>query len=420
MLKKLFISLLLLGTILSGAAQTYSTDATLKRTESNYAVVECSGIARTKKEAIEMAKKSAIYTYMFHGISGLNDGRPLMRGANTSEEQEYTNRILGTSNYANYIRSCTIADNTNKTVAKDIQVFATIEIYHESLRRTLEKAGLLQRDAKDITLSETQEMIAMPTVMVVPFRQNGESYEEAIRNNANMRMAISKVNEGFISEGVETKDLLTCLNNAETYRIRMGDNMSLDDAILINSGADVSVSVDMTPDETTNGVRVSMTLKAIEVATGNTLATKTEISGRKRTSADILCGVMAKAMIGDFMKQIATRMATKISTGQSIAVRFTIDPGSAIDMDTEINNIMPLSDILVSWVKRHAKNGKYHTQGRTSTLLAFGDLFVDNSIEEGMQSDVNDFALALYQYLKGLNLSVSRTITGNSVDVIIY
>ena len=79
-----------------------------------------------------------------------------------------------------------------------------------------------------------------------------------------------------------------------------------------------------------------------------------------------------------------------------------------------------LSDILVSWVKRHAKNGKYHTQGRTSTLLAFSDIFVDNSMEDGMQSDVNDFALALYQYLKGLNLSVSRTITGNSIDVIIY
>ena len=256
MLRNLFITLLLLGATAPCAAQNYSTDAALKRIEGNCAVVECSGIARTKKEAIEMAKKSAIYTYLFCGIDGLNDGRPLMRGSNTSEEQEYTNRILGTSNYANYIRSCTIADNTNKTASKDIQVFATIEIYHESLRRTLEKAGLLQRSAKDITLAETQEMIAMPTVMVVPFRRNGESYEDAIRNNSDMRMAISKVNEGFISEGVETKDLLTCLNNAETYRIRMGDGMSLDDAILVNSGADVSVSVDMTPDETAAGVRV--------------------------------------------------------------------------------------------------------------------------------------------------------------------
>ena len=228
------------------------------------------------------------------------------------------------------------------------------------------------------------------------------------------------MNEGFIGEGVETKDLLTSLNNANTYQVRMGDGMSLDDAILANSGADVSVSVDINQDVNDGGVRVSLTLQAIEVATGNTLATKSEISGRKRTTADVLCGVMAKAMIGDFMKQISTRMATKISTGQSVAVRFTIDPGSAIDMDTEINNIMPLSDILVSWVKRHAKNGRYHTQGRTSTLLAFSDIFVDNSVEDGMQSDVNDFALALYQYLKGLNLSVSRTITGNSIDVIIY
>ena len=279
---------------------------------------------------------------------------------------------------------------------------------------------IIGRNAADIALSETQEMIAMPTVMVVPFRKSGQSYEEAIRDNSDMRMAISKVNEGFIKQGVETKDLLTSLNNANTYQVRMGDGMSLDDAILINSGADVSVSVDINQDVNDGGVRVSLTLQAIEIATGNTLATKSEISGRKRTTADVLCGVMAQAMVGDFMKQISTRMATKISTGQSVAVRFTIDPGSAINMDTEINNIMPLSDILVSWVKRHAKNGKYHTQGRTSTLLAFSDIFVDNSMEDGMQSDVNDFALALYQYLKGLNLSVSRTITGNSIDVIIY
>ena len=387
------VIVVLLSALFPASAQNYTTDAILKRTTGKIATLECSGIARTKKEAIEMAKKSVIYTYLYNGIDGLNDNKPLLGSKPSAGAAQYVGQLLGTTRYANYIRSCTIADKTNKTAAKDIQ---------------------------DIALSETQEMIAMPTVMVVPFRKSGQSYEEAIRDNSDMRMAISKVNEGFIKQGVETKDLLTSLNNANTYQVRMGDGMSLDDAILINSGADVSVSVDINQDVNDGGVRVSLTLQAIEIATGNTLATKSEISGRKRTTADVLCGVMAQAMVGDFMKQISTRMATKISTGQSVAVRFTIDPGSAINMDTEINNIMPLSDILVSWVKRHAKNGKYHTQGRTSTLLAFSDIFVDNSMEDGMQSDVNDFALALYQYLKGLNLSVSRTITGNSIDVIIY
>lgn len=420
MLRKFLIPLLTFCAILPCAAQDYTADATLLRTEESYIVLECSGIARNKKEAVEMAKKSAVYTYLYIGVNGFDNNRPLL-GRNPSEEaQEYANRILETSSYANYIRNCTISDNINKTANRDVQVLAKIELYHVSLKRTLENAGVLKRSADEIELSETREAIAMPTVMVVPFRKNNESYEEAIRNNSDMRMAISKVNEGFINEGVETKDLLTCLNNAETYRIRMGDGMSLDDMILANSGADVSVSVDINQDVNSTGMRVSLTLQATEVATGNTLATKSEVSGRKRTTADVLCGVMARSMVGDFLKQIATRMATKMDTGQSVSLRFTIDPSSAINMDTEINNIMPLSDILISWVKRHAVNGRYHTQGRTSTMLSFSDIYVDNSVENGMQSDINDFALALYQYLKGLNISVSRNITGNSVDIVIY
>lgn len=420
MLRKFLIPLLILCAALPCAAQDYTADATLVRAEDSYIVLECSGIARNKKEAIEMAKKSAVYTYLYIGVNGFDNNRPLL-GRNPSEEaQEYANRILETSSYANYIRNCTISDNINKTANRDVQVFATIELYHVSIKRTLEKAGVLKRAADEIELSETQEAISMPTIMVVPFRKGTESYEEAIRNNSYMRMAISKVNEGFINEGVETKDLLTSLNNAETYRIRMGDGMSLDDMILANSGADVSVSVDINQDVNPTGMRVSLTLQATEVATGNTLATKSEVSGRKRTTADVLCSVMAKAMVGDFLKQISTRMATKMDTGQSVSLRFTIDPSSAINMDTEINNIMPLSDILISWVKRHAVNGRYHTQGRTSTMLSFSDIYVDNSVENGMQSDINDFALALYQYLKGLNISVSRNVTGNAVEVIIY
>lgn len=418
MLRKFFVSVILTCVALAVTAQNYSTDAMLKQVVGNYAVIECSGIAPSKKEAIEMAKKSAIYTYLFCGIDGINNNQPVIKGTLSKENQAYVDRILNTTGYANYIRNCIPADKVNKTYDKQIQVHATIELYHESLKRTLEKAGILAREVEN--LEELTEVIAMPTVMVVPFCKEGQSYEEAVRTNSDMRMAISKVNEGFISEGVETKDLLVCLANAETYRLRMGDNMTLDDAILINSGADVSVSVDMTADANEYGVRVSLTLRAVEIATGNTLATKSEISARKRTTADVLCSVMAKAMIGDFMQQISARMIKKTSTGQSVSVRFTIDPSSAINMDTEINDILPLSDILISWVKRHAKDGRYHTQGRTSNLLVFSDIYINNALEDGLQNDVNDFALALYQYLKELGLSVSRTITGNSVEIVIY
>ena len=168
MLRKFLIPLLTFCAILPCAAQDYTADATLLRTEESYIVLECSGIARNKKEAVEMAKKSAIYTYLYIGINGFDKGRPLL-GRNPSDEaRAYADRILGTSSYANYIRNCTIDDNINKTAKRDVQVLAKIELYHVSLKRTLENAGVLKRSADEIELSETREAIAMPTAFPTP------------------------------------------------------------------------------------------------------------------------------------------------------------------------------------------------------------------------------------------------------------
>ncbi len=418
MLRRLLAIILLSGIVSTAVAQNYTTDATLERIVGNYAVLKCTGIADSKKEAVEMAKKSALYTYMYCGIKGLNNDRSLITGTPSKENQEYLDNILNSTNYMNYIHGCYPSKDSNKLPDGQFQIFATVEIFHESLLRTLERNGILKHEAANI--EELTETIAMPTIMVVPFCKDGENYDEAIRKNLNMRMAISKVNESFITNGVETKDLLTCLSNAETYRVRYPD-MTLDDAILINSGADVAVSVDINVEKSEDyGVRVSMMLKAVEVATGNTLASYPAESSFKRTSAEHLCAMMAQGISKIFMNQITARLTKKSHTGQSVSVRFAIDPSSAINMDTEINNIMPLSDILISWVKRHAKDGRYHSQGRTSTLLVFSDIFIDNALENGMQNDINDFALALYQYMKGLGLTISRNITGNSVDIVIY
>ncbi|MBQ8307815.1 MAG: hypothetical protein IJX56_03315, partial [Alistipes sp.] len=314
MLKKIVVLALSLAVILPASAQNYSTNASLKEVIGNYAVVESTGIAPSKKEAIEMAKKSVIYTYLFQGIDGLNDGDPVLSDTESKDAKEYINRILGTSNYANYIRNCTIADQTSKTADKQIQVFATVELYHQALKRTLEKAGLSGRPAEEIKMKETQQKIAMPTVMVVPFRKDGQSYVDAYNNSADIRLAISNVNEAFINEGVETKDLRVSLNNAETYAVRMGDNMSLDDMILINSGADISVNVEMSKDVTSEGTRLYMRLQAVELATGNTLADVSAPSGRKRASVEMISMPMSRGLVQQLIQQVSTRLATKIET----------------------------------------------------------------------------------------------------------
>jgi hypothetical protein len=403
---------------LTASAQQYSMDAELIRLEGNTAIIRCSGTASSKKDAIEMAKKSAIYTYIYSGIDGIDGGRPLITSQLNKVDQEYVDGIFSTMRYASFINMSLVNVDYEVKVAKQMQVTLTLGLYHEALRRTLEKANILKVRAS--SLDEVTDHIAMPTVMVVPFCQADETYEEVFNSNKYMRMIIAKVNEGFIENGVETKDLITCLNNAETYRLLKGEGMTLEDAILINSGADISVKVDISSNTTSAGTEVYITMNAIEIATGNTLGSVSEKSARKQTSAEAICGPMAKSMIKDLLDLVATRMVKKTSTGQSISLRFTIDPSSVLTMETEINDELPLADMLVIWVKQHAQKGRYQSPKISSRLLTYSDVFINNSVEDGVQMDVTDFARELYIYLKSLDLTISRTVNGNSVDVVIY
>jgi hypothetical protein len=403
---------------LTASAQQYSMDAELIRLEGNTAIIRCSGTASSKKDAIEMAKKSAIYTYIYSGIDGIDGGRPLITSQLNKVDQEYVDGIFSTMRYASFINMSLVTVDYEVKVAKQVQVTLTLGLYHEALRRTLEKADILK--VRPSSLDEVTDHIAMPTVMVVPFCQADETYEEVFNSNKYMRMIIAKVNEGFIENGVETKDLITCLNNAETYRLLKGEGMTLEDAILINSGADISVKVDISSNTTSAGTEVYITMNAIEIATGNTLGSVSEKSARKQTSAEAICGPMAKSMIKDLLDLVATRMVKKTSTGQSISLRFTIDPSSVLTMETEINDELPLADMLVIWVKQHAQKGRYQSPKISSRLLTYSDVFIDNSVEDGVQMDVTDFARELYIYLKSLDLTISRTVKGNSINVVIY
>lgn len=402
----------------TASAQQYSMDAELVRLEGNTAIIRCSGTASSKKDAIEMAKKSAIYTYIYSGIDGIDGGRPLITSQLNKVDQEYVDGIFSTMRYASFINMSLVTVDYEVKVAKQMQVTLTLGLYHEALRRTLEKADILKVNPS--SLDEVTDHIAMPTVMVVPFCQGDETYDEVFNSNKYMRMIIAKVNEGFIENGVETKDLITCLNNAETYRLLRGEGMTLEDAILLNSGADISVKVDISSNTTSAGTEVYITMNAIENATGNTLGSVSEKSARKQTSAEAICGPMAKSMIKDLLDLVATRMVKKTSTGQSISLRFNIDPSSVLTMETEINDELPLSDMIVIWVKQHAQKGRYQSPKIGSNYLSYSDVFIDNSVEDGVQMDVTDFARELYIYLKSLDLTISRTVNGNSIVVVIY
>ncbi|MBE6250501.1 MAG: hypothetical protein E7111_02480 [Bacteroidales bacterium] len=404
---------------LSSFAQQYCTDAVLVSDNGGkVAKIKSSGIGDKKKTATEMAVKSAIWTYLNNGISGLNGDAPLLGRHPSEASGPYVNQLMESGRWTSFVKSY-VVDNEQKTLTKDFQITVTMELYTEALYKDLLNCKVIGLDPEKTDLKTASAEISLPSIMVVPYVGNGGDFSSVIQENAYMRMAISKVNTGLIKRGVETKDIEQMIRNAETYQATHYD-MSINDMILANSGADVAVYVDISGNVNTYGTAVNMIMTAIDIATGNTYASSSQNAPRKNASAEVICAALTEVMLDDFLKQVEVGFAKKISGGNAIAVSFTIDPMSCVTFDTEIgNDFTPLSDAIFQWIRRNAKDGKFHSQGRTKTTIVLDDIRIANKNDDGTDMDINDFSLSLYRFLRSNNLIVERNITGNRIDLII-
>jgi len=393
-------------------AQNYTTDAMLLEKAGNTITVQSSGVSAKKKDATELAVKSALYTYLFMGIDGLNFNRPLL-GINPSQEaKEYGMQILNSTRYATFVKKYTVDEAASKTLGNNYQAIVTVEIYDASLIRDLVSHRFISQDPGTISIVQIQEQIALPTIMAVPYCASNETFLDAIKRNPDVRIAIAKIREGFISQRADTKDFEQMLRNAETYQARQGD-MSLNDMVISNSMADVIVYVDISKNANAQGLQVTLRLSAVAQATANVIAEKVESSGRFNATTERICGALADNIKEEFLKQIATKFAEK---SNAITINFTIDPNAYLNMDSEVgSDMLPLSDLIIQWVKRNAKEGKYHQKGRSDTLLALDEILIENT--NGM--DINDFSLELYRFMRSLNLSIKRDIVGSTIEITI-
>lgn len=420
MIKNVIGGLCGLFCVVSLCAQNYSGDVELLELKKLSAVVRTSGIHAKKKDAQEMAVKSAFYTYFTLGIPGLNNDKPLMDADSRSKHPDYWHRFFEEGRYNNFVRSVTPIGDPERLRSKDYRVTVKLEFSNEALYADLVFNKMIEKSADKTTLEETEAQIALPTIMVVPYRKEGETFADILQGDIDLRVAVTAVQKGFVEKGVSTVDFETkyrAIQRSALYET--GTATSLDKELLQNSGADVYVEVDIEKDVTTAGSRVILNLKANETANGVNLAAETYSSNRFRTTAtDRLCYYAVKDVLGNFLKEISTAMAKKIDRGNTIVLHVAIAEGATMDMDSEVGDDgFPLSDVLRMWVKKNAKDGKFHVQGSNREKIVFDQLQIRNKGTEGDMLDANDFALSLFTYLKRKDIACEKKVDGNTVYI---
>ncbi|MDR0983289.1 MAG: DUF6175 family protein [Culturomica sp.] len=403
-------------------AADYSNDVTFIGESVGVVTVRTSGIADKKKDAPDMAVRSAFYTYFFVGIQGLNNGKPLLDPNDIMKYRDYMERFFDQGRYHNFVRDYETEDSEKLSYNKKYKATVRLIFLNEVLLRDLEQNKIITKAVDRISMEETQEQINMPTIMVVPYKAEGESYDEILSNDFDKRIAVAKVQEGFTNKGVTIVDFQAKLAAAKRSMLFETNNSdSFDKQLIRNSGSDVYVTVDINKDVAANGSRVSLSLRAYETSTGNILASKQATSNRFNTNAtDQLVLYTISDILDPFLKDISTSFAKKISGGNSIVLNVSIDETSTLDMESEVGTSgYYLSDLLRLWVKKNAVGGKYHVQGTVADAIIFDQIQIPNKDESGTPLDANDFAFKLWEYLQQEGISCKRRVDGNTIYITI-
>ena len=104
-----------------------------------------------------------------------------------------------------------------------------------------------------------------PTIMVIPFAPKGVQLRDAYEKNELVRIAVTKVKEGFDSRGVNTIDLRGKLKqSANTAALQDGQEESDKDDVIRNSGADIYVEVEATKDKSSTGNSATVIMTAYD------------------------------------------------------------------------------------------------------------------------------------------------------------
>ncbi len=421
----LFVFLLISQTTIA----QYTNDATLISLKKSTAIIKASGIHEKKKEATQMAIKSAFNTYFFYGIDGLNNNMPLLKEDAQSNSATYLDRFFDdkTRKYLSFIATYEEDNDPEKMPNKLFKANVVLEIYVDALSKDLLRNNVELNILREKTVADIQEDVYQPTIMVVPYKHQNLDYRTILRETkyVDYRTAIANVQDAFIKKGYEIKDVMAVLEATEKSML-FETNTSADafDAQLINSsGADVYVTVDAGYNTNDEGSMGSIALVAYERASGKVLGSKhtTTPRYRKGTLAD-LYRIAISLIVDDFLVDMTANYDKKSMLGNTFVLRVTADNSSAKLLDTPISSLnnIPLSDALRMWLRKNAVGGRFHVQGVTKELAIFDEIQIASKSAAGHFIDANDFALDIYTYIRNeLGVTCDKRVDGNTVYITI-
>lgn len=381
------------------------------------AIFKSESACESKKEVAMDAKCRLFFALFYKGIPGINNNKPLIDNDNPIYTSSFFN---GSNAFEAYIISTEVADKVTKIAGK-YHAVCTISVSMKLLTEYLQSIGVM---ANKSAYGESEGPL-MPTIMTIPFCKRGESFQAILENNPDIRVAVANVQDGFRSRNVTTYDFFAVLQSAlrgAAYEDNQGVADSNDRQLALSSGSDVYVEVDLIKDESEEGNKVTLILKAYETATGAILASKNVITKRyPNASIDVLTKYAVRDELQSFLDDICSEWqnpSKAATSGTRIMLRFALlDNGIIMSFNDRVgSNNYPLSNVIRQWVRKNCFKGQYHLQKIVAEEIIFDTVTMPPTDEDGLPMDAAQFAFLLESYLKeSIDVDCSSRIDGNLI-----
>lgn len=406
----LFIPLFFLPAVAYG--QEYLQIVSLESDNGTQGVFTSAGMGEKKKDVEVNAIKSLFYTLFFQGVEGVADGKPLVAKPNVPYTNSFFNDM---ARYSSYVTGTEEIVKSKKTG----------NYFQGTFKITLRLRQLINDVRKnthyDEMMAEQPEIkLPNPTIIVVPYKKEGESYQAILENDYDKRIAVSAVQRGFEDCGIKTIDLQARLDRAKRnaqYEENAGTAESNDKQLLESSGADVYVTVDLLKDVTDEDARVSLIMKAYETASGTIWASQDGWTNRFRTNdTDILCSYAVKDNLPGFLEQIIDNFTRPTRASLQISLSGMSYNSMSDARGDDGRRVM---DVIQDWLDRNSEKGEYHLQGIVDEKAIFDYVILPLQDENGYKMTPDKFAGRLRTALEEQGVYSSQRIEGNTIFLIL-
>ena len=325
-MKKIAFLMMFLLTIAGAASeqQAFEHDAVLVENRSTAFVVRATGYSAEKKKAAENAAMSALDTYLFVGIEGVNGGKPLLAECAREQKPGYFSRLYDEGRYSVFARVLTEKPKAEKQPDGRFLTTVEVAISFKALQRDIATSKLplygqeqvVEKPAVDASAVEVPRLLILPDLS----QQPAESCIAAIERDANVRMAMNSLAAQFTKRGVEVVDYK---NAYDSYMLANPgtDAASAEAAVLgqCATKAVVLVAASRKSQYGSNGVTIGV--KAVDSATKEIIA-REETSTRLVNTDNIakLFDFASVRVMAKFIPAMKEALAQRMSKEQDAMV----------------------------------------------------------------------------------------------------